>query len=159
MGDWATAKEALATALEAVAVSLDLGGDTGASPFAQDIAHVFRQPPASIEPGLLPCIVLGVSSMSDEWDSAVAREVYELECFLLLRHEDAESAVQLVEAYREDIRDVLRQHVNLGGAAQVVNGAEFGRLSSIGFAGQEYAGFAFTLPIVLSGPVTFAGGA
>jgi hypothetical protein len=146
---WAQAKAKLVTALSSAAIT---------SPIAQTIAKVYGEPPASIEPGNLPCIILGASSMDDEWDSGLAREMYELECFLLLRNEDAAVAVQLVEAYRDAVRDKLRLNVTLGGTAQVVNGARFGRLTSIGYANEAYPGFTFTLPIVLSGPVTFGGG-
>lgn len=157
MTDWRAAKVALGAALETAAVEVVF---SETNTYEASLAgRVYVDLPPSVEPGMLPCVLIGDAPFEDEWDAALARETYQVQCFLLLRDEDVSSAIRLAEAWRQSIRDVMRQHVVLGGAAQVVNGASFGRVTSIGYARREHIGFTFELPIVLSGPVTFAGGA
>jgi hypothetical protein len=144
--DWRAVEVALAPRLK-VAVSVDLGGEEA---FAQSIAHVFVDPPASVEPGDLPCILLGDSPFDDEWDSALALETYALECFLMLRDEDAEVAQQLTKAYRQSLRDALRANVKVGRSDTTLQGASFGPIAAVTYAGRDYLGFRFNVDVVLN---------
>lgn len=154
--EWHAVQEALATALAAasdatptpgVHVDIDLGSEPN---FEQSIGAVFVDPPASIEPGELPCILLGDDSFSDEWVSSLAVEEYEQQAFLLLRDEDAEVSTQLCKAYRQDIKRVLRRHVKLGLAVVTLHGARFGNMGVIDYAGQSYVGFPFSVNITVN---------
>ncbi|MFA5517228.1 MAG: hypothetical protein WDA20_13160 [Desulfuromonadales bacterium] len=138
---WYEAKAALGTKLAAVAVT---------SPEAQQIHTVFTEPPPSIEEGLLPCIYVGDAPFDDEWDSALALESYEVECFLLLRNEDVQQAVLLAEAYRQAVKDQLRASVKLGRSEVTLTGATFERLSEIRYANKVFDGFRFTVRLVIN---------
>lgn len=138
---WAEAKAALGVKLGAVAVT---------SPEAQGIHQVFTEPPSSIDEGSLPAVVIGDAPFVDEWDSSLALESYEVECFLLLRNEDVQQAVLLAEAYRQAVKDQLRASVKLGRSEVTLTGATFERLSEIRYANKVFDGFRFTVRLVIN---------
>jgi hypothetical protein len=152
---WQDAKDALAIALEGLTATLPDGadGDTASSA----VRRVFTAPPASIEPGDLPCIILGQSTLQDDWGPEALSE-YELTCSLVLRDEDIARAVEWTEAYRERVKTTLRQNVSLGGAVSVINGVSFTAVQDISWAGGGYTGFQFTMPIEMYEAVDFAVG-
>lgn len=151
---WRTAKEALAVRLATIAIT---------DPVTQSIAKVFPDPPASIEPGLLPCIVFGESSMDDEWGSSVARERYVLTCTLMLRDEDSERASDLVESYRDALKEKLRHNLALlvpatptSPHAGIFEGPSFTAPGDVLYGTARYLGFQFTVSVIVTEPVTFA---
>lgn len=146
MSSYHAVQEALAERLRTVEIDEDLGQQT----FAQQIAQVFVDPPASIEPGLLPCIVLGDAPFDDDWASSYALELYRQQCGLLLRDEDAAVAVQLCNAYRGAIRDVLRRNVKLGLSHVTVSGVSFNEVELFPYAGHAYFGFVFEVAITVN---------
>lgn len=150
---WQDAKDALAIALEGLTATLPDGddGDT----VDRTIQAVFTAPPASIEPGNLPCIVLGASTLRDDWGPEALSE-YELTCSLLLRDEDIARAVEWTEAFREQVKTELRLNVSLGGAVSVINGVSFTAAQDVTWAGMVFTGFLFTLPIEMYEAVDFA---
>jgi len=138
---WAEAKAALGVKLRAVTVS---------SPVYQAIQQVFTEPPSSIDEGSLPAVVIGDAPFEDEWDSNLALETYDVECFLLLRNEDVQQAVLLAEAYRQAVKDKLRASVKLGRSEVTLQGASFERLSEVRYANKFFDGFRFTVRLVIN---------
>ena len=153
---WADAKSALKIALEGLVAEIPDGddGDT----VERTIQAVHKTPPASIEPGDVPCIVMGESTLDDDWGPEGLSE-YGLTCSLLLRDEDVARAVEWAEAFREVVKDALRLNVSLGGAISVINGVSFTAVSGdLIWAGRAWTGFRFTLPMVVFEAVDFAVG-
>ncbi len=148
MSAWTDTKTALAARLTTVSITL---------PIEQSLKRVYVNPPASIEQSDLPCIVLGESPLDDEWASSLAREHYRLTASLLLRDEDAARGNELVEAYREDIKRVLRGNQTLldpvtptDPHAGIFEGPTFTEPQDIAYQNQRYGGIQFVVPIVVT---------
>lgn len=154
---WADAKQALSLVLDGLTATIPDGDDGDVS--ARAVQAVFKQPPASIEKGNLPCIVFGESTLSDDWGPGLSSQNYELTCSLMLRDEDIARAVEWTEAFRDAVMRELWKNTMLGAAATVVNGARFTAAQDV-FDGARnaYTGFQFTLPIVIEETVNFAVG-
>lgn len=150
---WVAAKAALGERLEGLAIT---------APIAQTVRRVYVDPPRSIEPGDLPAIVFGESSLEDIWSSNQATEEYLLTGYVALRDENDAIAVQLSEAYRDALKAKFRSNLYLLAppdatvTALLSEGPSFSELGRVQIGGQRYAGFAFQLPITITGTVTFA---
>lgn len=153
---WAATKTALAERLTGLAIT---------SPVAEAIRRVFTEPPRSIEPGDVPAIAFGESTLEDNWGASEALEDYLLTGYVLLSDESTAQGVLRAEAYREALKNAFRQNLTLlapteevPASAVIAAGPSFSQLGSITFAGKTYPGFMFQLPISLNVTVTFAGG-
>lgn len=154
MDGWQATKEALAAALEGISIEID-----GPAAIWQAVAMVHTKPPTSIEPADLPCIVLGQSTLDDEWDSGGAFERYELTASLLLKDENAGRAVELTEHYRAQIKERIRRLPALrAGPALVTGGVSFTAVTDLIWNAQAYAGFQFTIPLGIEAAVEFGTG-
>lgn len=152
---WRLAKEELALRLAPVAID---------DPIEQALKKVYADPPASIEPGMLPCIVFGQSTLDEDWESALAHERYDLTGSLLLRDQDVKRAVEIVEAYRGELQIKLRKNLTLlvpeenahQAHAGIFAGPRFTAVTPLRFGTGVYVGCQFTTSIQITVPVEYA---
>jgi hypothetical protein len=145
---WSAAREHLVAQLATLAIT---------DPQVETIARVYEYPPATISD--TPCVIVNQPyGRIERGPNGRRLKYYTIRLRLLVHDSDLPMAVELVDAWREALIDLLDGQLTLGDSVQYTEGLELMEAASFQYNDKSYTGQDFLLPVRIKDARTFAGG-